>query len=187
MSNMFGSVLITGDAGGLGYIDDSLNRAPKKTFNFCCSCAIPEEKQMEKSMVPQKRPVKMSKPVVQQSPLKDLKFQPFSWNQATITKYTNVETMKKPEFIPHNIRQVCNTPNGFRNVGNADSKSTASTPKGLRNSSNLRGKTPPAMMNNTVRNSPERQRYNETRSVSPDSVYDPYRSNAVNASQSSFG
>lgn len=61
MSNMFGSVLITGDAGGLGYIDDSLSRAPKKTFGFCCSCAIPDEHKGEKNMVPQKRrpPVKM--------------------------------------------------------------------------------------------------------------------------------
>ena len=94
--------------------------------------------------------------VVQSSPLNDLKFQPFSWNQATITKYTNVETMKKPQFLPVGLRKS-NSANGFRSVGYADSKSTASTPKGVGSTSNLRsGPTPPRNMNNTVRSSPDR-------------------------------
>ena len=101
-----------------------------------------------------------------------MKFQPFSWNQATITKYTNVEIMKKPEFLPPGLRKN-NSATGFRSVGNAESKSTASTPRGLGNTSYLQGKSPPRILNNTVRNSPWRQR-----SVSPDSVYDPYRNGA---------
>ena len=39
---MFSSVLITGDAGGLHYIDDVLTETPRQGFNYCCACALPE-------------------------------------------------------------------------------------------------------------------------------------------------
>jgi len=35
---MISSVLMTGDAGGLNYIDDTLTETPRTTFNFCCGC-----------------------------------------------------------------------------------------------------------------------------------------------------
>ncbi len=39
---MISSVLFTGDAGGLNYMDNAMNEGPRKTFNVCCSCALPD-------------------------------------------------------------------------------------------------------------------------------------------------
>ena len=34
---MITSVMLTGDAGGLEYIDDVVYESPKKAFKYCCS------------------------------------------------------------------------------------------------------------------------------------------------------
>lgn len=52
---MLSSVLITGDAGGLHYIDDVLTEGPRKTFNVCCSCALPDYSTAESDLTPIKR------------------------------------------------------------------------------------------------------------------------------------
>ena len=45
------SVLFTGDAGGLTYIDDKMNEAPRSALNMCCSCVM-EDRQYEKNLAP---------------------------------------------------------------------------------------------------------------------------------------
>ena len=56
---MFSSVLFTGDAGGLHYIDDVLTEGPRKTVNVCCSCALPDYSNIETDLTPIKRkPIK---------------------------------------------------------------------------------------------------------------------------------
>ena len=52
---MFSSVLVTGDAGGLHYIDDVLTEGPRKGFNVCCSCALPDYSLIETDLTPIKR------------------------------------------------------------------------------------------------------------------------------------
>ena len=87
------SVLFTGDAGGLGYIDDRMNEAPRSAINLCCSCVV-RDKKTETSLVPIKNIRKEIKSV-KQVPI------PFSWNTATIAKFSNVDNMKrKPQYIP---------------------------------------------------------------------------------------
>ena len=34
---MITSVMLTGDAGGLNYVDDVMYESPKKAFKYCCS------------------------------------------------------------------------------------------------------------------------------------------------------
>lgn len=88
------SVLFTGDAGGLNYIDDVITEAPRSALNMCCSCVVNDRKD-ETSLVP--------------APIKNIRKQntevklaiPFSWNSATIAKYSNTDTMKrKSSYIP---------------------------------------------------------------------------------------
>ena len=52
---MISSVLFTGDAGGLKYIDDTMNETPRSAFNMCCSCAMPEEKYLQRDLAPIRR------------------------------------------------------------------------------------------------------------------------------------
>lgn len=42
---MLASVLITGDADGLRYVDRKMIEAPRSALNFCCSCSEPEYEQ----------------------------------------------------------------------------------------------------------------------------------------------
>jgi hypothetical protein len=87
------SVLFTGDAGGLTYIDDVMNEAPRSAISMCCSCVIPDRK-TETSLAPVKSIRKQPQPIVI-APL------PFQWNSATISKYSNTDEMKKkPTYIP---------------------------------------------------------------------------------------
>ena len=80
---MISSVLITGDAGGLNYIDETLTNAPKSAFNFCCSCA-PDTSGETYMYTP--KPQKK-------------KFTPFAWTAAIINHFTKIELMRKPEYL----------------------------------------------------------------------------------------
>lgn len=65
---MISSVFITGDAGGLNYIDEKINEVPRKSLNLCCTeCTLPGESN-ETNLVPMK--VKS---------IKKVKLPPFSW------------------------------------------------------------------------------------------------------------
>ena len=51
---MISSVFITGDAGGLNYIDEKINEVPRKSLNLCCTeCTLPGESS-ETNLVPMK-------------------------------------------------------------------------------------------------------------------------------------
>jgi len=49
---MISSVLVTGDAGGLNYIDEIVTETPRSAFNFCCTCNVPEANQKETNLAP---------------------------------------------------------------------------------------------------------------------------------------
>ena len=84
------SVLFTGDAGGLNYIDDVMTEAPRSAINMCCSCVV-KDRHMETSLAPVKT---IRKKMAEPKPI------PFSWNSVTIAKYSNVDDMKKKSYIP---------------------------------------------------------------------------------------
>ncbi len=84
-------MLVTGDAGGLNYINNAMTDVPKSAFNFCCTCATPEPAKLETNLAPEKQ--------VRKPPIKTEivlpKIEPFSWNPRTIAKYTNMDSMMK--------------------------------------------------------------------------------------------
>lgn len=85
------SVLFTGDAGGLNYIDDIMTEAPRSALNLCCSCVVHDRK-TETNLMPIKKTIRK---------VKEVEVIPFSWNSATISKYSNVDNMKrKASYIP---------------------------------------------------------------------------------------
>ena len=85
------SVLFTGDAGGLNYIDDVMTEAPRSAVNMCCGCVV-KDRQLETSLAPVKN--------IRKKP-QEVKPVPFSWNSTTIAKYSNVDDMlKKKSYIP---------------------------------------------------------------------------------------
>jgi hypothetical protein len=69
---MLASVLITGDADGLRYVDRKMTQAPRSALNFCCSCSEPEYEQN----------------ITSQVAAKPLKRVPFQWTPAIIQKYS---------------------------------------------------------------------------------------------------
>jgi len=50
---MRNSVLFTGDAGALEFIDETLNEIPRSTFNFCCTCSYIDKQ--ESNLAPLKK------------------------------------------------------------------------------------------------------------------------------------
>ena len=51
---MISSVFITGDAGGLSYIDEKINEVPRKSLNLCCTeCTLPGDSS-ETNLIPKK-------------------------------------------------------------------------------------------------------------------------------------
>ena len=76
---MLASVLITGDADGLRYVDRKMTEAPRSALNFCCSCSEPE---YEKNLSTTFKPIKIL---------------PFQWTAAIIQKYSKTELMKKKD------------------------------------------------------------------------------------------
>jgi hypothetical protein len=82
---MISSVFITGDAGGLNYIDEKMNEVPRKSLNLCCSeCTLPPES-TETNLVP----------ISVKSIKKEKVALPFSWTPHIIKIYSNTKTMKK--------------------------------------------------------------------------------------------
>ena len=96
---MRSSVLLTGDAGGLNYIKGSAPGGSKSSsfgnMSFCCSCAS-TDKQEETNLVPMRR---------QKSKSIKIKLKPaFEWNADTIQRYSNVESMRNPQYRrEHNL------------------------------------------------------------------------------------
>ena len=89
------SVLVTGDAGGLNYIDDVMTEAPRSAINMCCSCVVNDRK-AETSLAPIRNIRKQKDPPP-----------PFSWNAQTIARYSNVSGMKKApkNYVPGRIQK----------------------------------------------------------------------------------
>ena len=90
---MLASVLITGDADGLRYVDRKMTEAPRSALNFCCSCSEPEYEQ------------NFTGPVAK--PLKRL---PFQWTPAIIQKHSQVDHMKRRDDGWNSNKQHSNSP-----------------------------------------------------------------------------
>jgi len=82
---MISSVFITGDAGGLNYIDEKINEVPRKSLNLCCSECTLSPETTETNLVPVKvKSIKKDKVVL-----------PFSWTPHIIRTYSNTKIMQK--------------------------------------------------------------------------------------------
>jgi hypothetical protein len=90
---MRSSVLLTGDAGGLTYIDKQMDTVPTYTFSLCCSsCSVPDVPKSERNLMPITR-----KPMEQKqfNQYAENETEQFRWTSAIIGKYSNTQTMRK--------------------------------------------------------------------------------------------
>ena len=53
-------------------------------------------------------------------------YQPFAWNSATIAKYTDVNSFKKPQFVPGRASRASASPGRYQSPGRLSRASQAS-------------------------------------------------------------